>query len=92
MLLYWCLLERSAERHQAVFDFGRSSMDSPTYRFKKQWGATPSPAEWQFYLREGSVADMRPDNPKYQRLISIWRRLPLVVTRFIGPRIVRGIP
>ena len=39
MLLYWNLLERAVERGQAVFDFGRSTIDGPTYRFKKQWGA-----------------------------------------------------
>jgi serine/alanine adding enzyme len=92
MLLYWNLLQRSVERGQAVFDFGRSSQDCPTFRFKKQWGATPVAAEWQCYARSGSSADMRPDNPSYGRLIRIWQRLPLWLTRRIGPAIVRGIP
>jgi FemAB-related protein (PEP-CTERM system-associated) len=92
MLLYWSLLQRAVERGQAAFDFGRSSEDSPTYRFKKQWGATPSPAEWQCYARTGSSAEMRRDNPGYGRLIRIWQRLPLWLTRLIGPTIVRGIP
>ncbi len=92
MLMYWRLLERAIERQQAVFDFGRSSLDSNTYRFKKQWGAVPSPAEWQYYVRAGEMTDMRPDHPRYQRLIRIWRRLPVSLTRLIGPRIVRGIP
>jgi FemAB-related protein (PEP-CTERM system-associated) len=92
MLLYWKLLERAVERGQGVFDFGRSSPESNTYRFKKQWGATPSPAEWQHYVRRGSASEMRPDNPRYERLIRIWRRLPVGVTRWIGPGIVRGIP
>jgi FemAB-related protein (PEP-CTERM system-associated) len=92
MLLYWNLLQRTVERGQTVFDFGRSSNDSPTFRFKKQWGATPVPAEWQCYARSGSSADMRPDNPSYGRLIRIWQRLPLWLTRLIGPSIVRGIP
>jgi len=35
---------------------------------------------------------MRPDNPRYQRRIRIWQRLPLWLTRLIGPAIVRGIP
>jgi FemAB-related protein (PEP-CTERM system-associated) len=92
MLLYWCLLERSAERGQELFDFGRSTENSPTYRFKKQWGATSTLADWQYYLREGCIDDMRPDNPKYRFLIAVWRRLPIGLTRWIGPRIVRGIP
>ena len=53
MLLYWNLLERAVERGQAVFDFGRSTIDGNTYRFKKQWGARPDPAVWQYYRRDG---------------------------------------
>jgi FemAB-related protein (PEP-CTERM system-associated) len=92
MLMYWHLLERAVLRRQAVFDFGRSTRDSGTYDFKKQWGARPEPAEWQYYLRDGRVNDMRPDNPGYGRLIRLWQRLPVSLTRLIGPPIVRGIP
>jgi FemAB-related protein (PEP-CTERM system-associated) len=92
MLMYWHLLERAVEREQDVFDFGRSSEESNTYRFKKQWGAAPSPAEWQYYLREGGVQDMRPENPRYGLMIRLWKRLPVALTRLLGPMIVRGIP
>jgi FemAB-related protein (PEP-CTERM system-associated) len=92
MLLYWHLLERAAGRGQQVFDFGRSTVEGNTYKFKKQWGARPEPATWQYYVRTGSAGDVRPDNPKYQRLIRLWQRLPVPVTTWIGPTIARGIP
>ena len=92
MLMYWHLLERAAGRGQEVFDFGRSSDGSPTWRFKKQWGAAACPAEWQYHLRRGSVGEMRADNPRYRRLIRVWQRLPVWVTRCLGPQVVRGIP
>lgn len=92
MFMYWQILERAVNRGQHEFDFGRSSPDSNTYRFKKQWGAEPFSAQWQYYLRNGSVKDMRPDNPRYERAIRMWQRLPVSVTRLIGPPIVRGIP
>jgi FemAB-related protein (PEP-CTERM system-associated) len=92
MLLFWHLLKRAVERGQDVFDFGRSSADSPTMEFKKQWGASPSPSEWQFYVRRGELGGMQKESPRYQRLIRMWQRLPVAVTRFIGPAIVRGIP
>jgi len=92
MLLYWHLLMRSVERKHALFDFGRASRNSPTYRFKEQWGATPLPACWQYSMRQGSIGDMRPDNPRFQPLIRLWRQLPISLTRLIGPGIVRGIP
>jgi FemAB-related protein (PEP-CTERM system-associated) len=92
MLMYWHLLSRSIERGQRCFDFGRSSPESGTYRFKQQWGAQPVETVWQYYLRRGSLQDMRPDNRKYRSLIRIWRHLPVAVARWLGPRIVRGIP
>jgi FemAB-related protein (PEP-CTERM system-associated) len=92
MLMYHRLLERAVGRGQGLFDFGRSSPDSGTYRFKSQWGAEPEAAEWQYFVRAGSGGDMRPDNPRYRRLIAVWRRLPVGLTRLLGPPIVRGIP
>jgi len=92
MLLYWHMLKRAIERRQTVFDFGRSSKDSPTLRFKEQWGARPIEAPWQYYLRHGNPHDARRDNPRFQRFIRIWQRLPVFVTRLLGPAIVRGIP
>jgi FemAB-related protein (PEP-CTERM system-associated) len=92
MLLYWKLLERATERGQAEFDFGRSSQDSSTFRFKKQWGARPAAAEWQCYARTASPNDMSTKNPRYDKVIRLWKRLPVWLTRLLGPRIVRGIP
>ena len=92
MLMYWHLLTRALERGQQVFDFGRSSIDGSTCRFKEQWGAKASPAVWQYYLREGAMNQMRPDNPRFTRMIRIWQRLPVALTRWMGPAIVRGIP
>jgi len=92
MLMYWHLLCRSIERGQEVFDFGRSTVDSNTFRFKKQWGPQPVPAVWQYHVRSGSIEDMRPDNARYRLMIRVWQHLPVSLTRLIGPPIVRGIP
>jgi FemAB-related protein (PEP-CTERM system-associated) len=92
MLMYWHLLQRAVGRGQRVFDFGRATVGGNTYRFKKQWGATPHPAVWQYCLKDGDVTDMRPDNPRYQHAVRLWRRLPVGLTRYLGPVIVRGIP
>lgn len=92
MLMYWHCLKRSVERGQKAFDFGRSSHDSGTYKFKQQWGAEEYPAVWQYCLRRGQVGDVRPSSGKYDRMIAIWQKLPIWLTRLIGPEIVRGIP
>ncbi len=92
MLMYHHLLRRAVERGQRVFDFGRSTTDAGTYHFKKQWGAAPHPATWQYHVLRGAVGALRPDNPRYDRAIRLWKRLPVGLTRRLGPLIVRGIP
>ena len=56
MLLYWSVLEYACERQYAAFDFGRSTVDAGTYRFKKQWGAQPRQLYWHYWLRAGGAA------------------------------------
>ncbi len=92
MLMYWHSLERAIERGQRTFDFGRSSVDAGTHKFKKQWGSEEFPCIWQFYSRRGNVSDARPNSGKYDAMIAAWQKLPVWFTRLIGPTIVRGIP
>jgi serine/alanine adding enzyme len=93
MLLYWSVLKFAAERGFRVFDFGRSSPDSGTYKFKAQWGAEPVPLYWHYWVRDdGPLPELNPQNPKYQLAVRTWQRLPLWLTRLIGPSIVMHLP
>ncbi len=93
MLLYWKVLEYAIAQQCEWFDFGRSSIDAGTYRFKQQWGAAPVQHYWHYLLPEGDeLPGINPDNPKYKLLIAVWQRLPLWLTRMIGPPVVINIP
>ena len=92
MWMYHQLLLRAIERGRRRFDFGRSSQNSGTYHFKKQWGAYPIPTMWQYHVRRGDINTARPENPRYRRRIAVWQRMPVWVTRLIGPTIVKWIP
>lgn len=93
MLLYWEVLKLAIERGNRVFDFGRSTVGGGTYRFKQQWGAKPRPLHWHYWLRDGGEPPrLNPDNPKYRLAIRAWQRLPLPVTTWLGPKIVRNLP
>lgn len=93
MGLYWHMLCHACEASCSVFDFGRSSLDAPTYRFKKQWGAKPVQLHWNYWLPEGAeLPKLNPDNPKFKLAILIWQRLPVFLTKLIGPSIVRQLP
>ncbi len=93
MLLYWRCLELATERGYREFDFGRSSVDSGTYRFKQQWGASPSPCYWHYWLAPGrDMPGLTPDNPRFRWAIGAWQRLPLALANRLGPPIVKNLP
>lgn len=93
MLLYWEILKLSIERGAGIFDFGRSSVDSGTHRFKKQWGAQAVQLNWNYWLKDGrDMPNLTPDNKKYSLAISAWQRLPLPIANFLGPKIVMSLP
>jgi len=93
MLLYWTVLQLACEKGFTVFDFGRSTPEEGTFKFKEQWGATPSPMRWHYWLRSGDkIPEITPRNPKYRMAIELWKTLPVPVTRFLGPHIVKNIP
>jgi len=94
MWMYFHLLQRAVQRGSGRFDFGRTTPGSGPHRFKKQWGAVERPTPWAHVTLKPNVdtAAARPDNPAYQRRIETWQKLPVWLTRLIGPPIVKGIP
>lgn len=93
MLLYWRMLSWACERQCVTFDFGRSTVDEATFRFKQQWGAQPMELYWHYWLRDSRpLPALNPANPKYKLAIEAWKRLPLPLTRLIGPAIVKNLP
>jgi FemAB-related protein (PEP-CTERM system-associated) len=81
MLLYWSMLRLAVEQGCRRFDFGRSSRDTPTHRFKKQWGAVPRRLCWQVFSR--SMPLWRPDNESL--VAEQWRLMDLESSRRCGP-------
>ena len=50
VLLYWSMLSDACKKGAKSFDFGRSTRDSGTHTFKKQWGAVDVPLYWHYLL------------------------------------------
>ncbi len=93
MLLYWEILRYAISRGYKYFDFGRSTRDSGTFRFKQQWGAMPKTLYWHYWLNgTNELPSLNPTNPKYSMMINTWKRLPIVVTKLLGPMIVKNLP
>lgn len=93
MFLYGSVLKYACEQGYRCFDFGRSSKESGTYRFKEQWGAKPVQLHWYYWLRDGGpLPELNPQNPKYALAIRLWQQLPIPVTTMVGPMIAKYLP
>lgn len=91
--MYWQLMKYGCENGYKLFDFGRSKIETGSFDFKRHWGFKPEPLPYQYFLnRIKEIPNISPVNPKYQRKIEIWKRLPFWVTKIMGPRIVKYIP
>ena len=88
MLLYWSLLSHCADNGVSCFDFGRSTYEEGTYKFKKQWGAEPQLLDWQSFNANMASGNNLNSNvePNHLRQIieNMWSKLPLGVTIRIG--------
>jgi serine/alanine adding enzyme len=92
MLLYWETIRRACMEGFKKFDFGRSSRDSNTYRFKRQWGALEEQLYWYTIPVDARRAENHGGSNHQKALFAqMWQRLPLSVTRWLGPRIRKYI-
>jgi FemAB-related protein (PEP-CTERM system-associated) len=92
-LLYWELLRYAVSAGYREFDFGRSSLDSGTYAFKRQWGAEPVQLSWQYWLAPGrGMPGLTPNSPKFRLAVRAWQQLPLALANRLGPRLVKDLP
>lgn len=91
--LYWSVIRRACEEGYLHFDFGRSSWNSGTFNFKRQWNAEPKQLVWQYHLNKAAeVPRISPDNSRYRTVINLWKKLPLGVANYLGPKFIKNFP
>ncbi|MFN0109564.1 MAG: FemAB family XrtA/PEP-CTERM system-associated protein [Blastocatellia bacterium] len=91
--LYRELMRLAAARGFTRFDFGRSKLGTGACEFKRGWRMTERPLPYKFFLvGSKQMPNLNPTNPKFNLMIETWKRLPLWLTKLIGPRIVRNFP
>jgi FemAB-related protein (PEP-CTERM system-associated) len=92
MLLYWTMLEYACDNGYKKFDFGRSTPVEGTYKFKEQWGAKPEPLYWYNVYIKGNLYDIAiSEKTKFKKAIQFWSKLPVSITKSIGPKIRKNI-
>lgn len=86
--MYYQLMCLAKERGMKVFDFGRSKVDSGAYHYKKHWGMDEEKLHYRIALvKAKELPNLSPNNPKYRLFIDLWKKMPLGLSRQIGPQI-----
>jgi FemAB-related protein (PEP-CTERM system-associated) len=95
-MMYWGALSYGCANGYEWADLGRSLWDSSHFRFKKLWLTEPRPLYQQYFLNRISeppaVGGARADDVQYRSFVSVWQRLPLSMTEFLGPRLRKRMP
>ncbi len=93
MRMYWEMLRYAIDRGAEAFDFGRSSLNAGTYKFKAQWGARPHQLHGHYAMAgDAPLPQLNHSNPKYALATRVWQRMPLWCANLLGPRIARHLP
>lgn len=92
MRLYWECLCHAIASGSRRFDFGRSTRDSGTHRFKLQWGAETIPMYWLYPLAPAGEAVADASGRSMALARRIWRFLPLPFATRVGAAISAGLP
>jgi serine/alanine adding enzyme len=87
MLLYWSMLDFACRNAYRAFDFGRSRVGEGTHKFKAQWGAREVPLVWHRITRNADGAAGIADRDRLSMAVRLWKRIPVGITKVIGPPI-----
>jgi FemAB-related protein (PEP-CTERM system-associated) len=91
--MYFDYLLWAARNGFPRFDFGRSKLDTGTYEFKRHWLTEMRELPYEILLvKRKDLPNFSPKNPKFELALKVWERLPLAVTRWLGPYLIRLFP
>ena len=84
--MYWEIIGHAIEKGISFFDLGRSKNDQGTAVYKKSWGAEE--VQLYYYYLNKSSHQNEEENKIVQFLIEIWKKLPLKIANFMGPKLI----
>lgn len=86
---YWNSMCFSHDLGLTKYDFGRSLVGSGNYHFKEGWGAVEVPLTYHYYPPSNAA---EPPQSQYGKLASVWSRLPVGLSRLVGPELRKYVP
>jgi FemAB-related protein (PEP-CTERM system-associated) len=90
--MYWSAVERYCNKGHKVFDLGRSLIGSGNETFKMKWRPRKKLLAYWYALMPGhQLPELNQKNPKFQLAIQVWKRLPALIVRPLGPFLIKGL-
>lgn len=91
---YWGIIRYCFEHDVKRFDLGRSRCASTHVAFKEKWGAVRKQAHYNYQITNPRSNYATVGKPSRLQVLGteVWKRLPLFITRPIGPSLARYIP
>jgi FemAB-related protein (PEP-CTERM system-associated) len=91
--MYYDLMRWGGQNGYRIFDFGRSKRVKGSYDFKSHWGMMERELPYEVHLIKGKkLPNYSPANPVFRLPILLWQKLPLGLTKALGPRLIRFVP
>jgi FemAB-related protein (PEP-CTERM system-associated) len=91
--MYFDHLRWAGQNGYKTFEFGRSKKGTGPYEFKTHWGTEVRELPYNVVLgRRQELPNYSPANSKFSLAINVWKRLPMPVTRLLGPRLIGMFP
>lgn len=92
-LLYWESIKFGCENGYELSDFGRSTIGTGPYIFKKQWNATEIPLYYCYlYSKDNMKKNNNNSYGKLGLISELWKRMPLITTNILGPHLSKWLP
>jgi len=92
-LLSWEVICDAISNGLKYSDFGRSNIGSGPADFKRYFGCQQHQLYWEYpYLPSGKLPSLNPQNKRYKTAIDLWKKLPLPLTKLVGPSLARQLP
>ncbi|MGV7223008.1 MAG: hypothetical protein ACQ9MH_15940 [Nitrospinales bacterium] len=91
--LYWQLIEKFVESGKEIFHSGRIPKTNQTYAYRLGWGGKMYDYYYQYFPNDTSKVEYSNKRGRKREILSaVWRKLPIWLTKILGPHVVKQFP
>ena len=90
--VHWAFMKWGCDNGFRIFDWGRVREESGQFRFKRLWASELKNLNHYYMLwKANEIPRIDPENPRYSKLVWLWKHTPMFISKRIGPWIREGL-